>query len=229
MISRLITRSVFYISAAALVLTGMQAYGAIATIDAANIQDNTVAEGDFPDNSSGACDSIFAGNTDNSFARRALMRFDVGAQIPPGSIINSVTLTLDITRGGNNADSTMELHPINAAWVEGAEGCGTRGGGQGEPSTGGVTWNTQPGIGASSGSAAVSGSNPVVWNSNAAMVADVQERRVLGLVLAHQQLRRLGGNAPKYLILGINDVPRTFDRLRGRKMGTHRQTISVRD
>ncbi len=145
MISQLIKRSVLSLMAAALALTGMQAFGAIATIDATNIQDNTVAEGDLPDNSSGACDSIFAGNTDNSFARRALMRFDVGAQIPPGSIINSVTLTLSITRGGNNANSTMELHPINAAWVEGTEGCGVRGGGQGEPSTGGVTWNTQPG------------------------------------------------------------------------------------
>jgi spore coat protein A len=174
MTKRLITRSLLSIAAATLAFTGMQAFAAIATIDAANIQDNTVAE-DLPVNSSGACDSIFAGNTDNGFARRALMRFDVGAQIPPGSIINSVTLTLNITRGGNNADSTMDLHPINAAWVEGTEGCGVRGGGQGEPSTtGGVTWNSQPGFGTSSGSAPVSGANPVVWNSNAAMVADVQ-------------------------------------------------------
>ncbi|MGB5715963.1 MAG: DNRLRE domain-containing protein, partial [Gammaproteobacteria bacterium] len=154
MISQLIKRSVLSLMAAALALTGLQAFGAIATIEAINIQDNTVAEGDFPDNSSGACDSIFAGNTDNSFARRALMRFDVGAQIPPGSIINSVTLTLTVTRGGNNADSTMDLHPINGPWVEGIEGCGVRGGGQGEPSTGGVTWNTQPGTLASIASAA---------------------------------------------------------------------------
>ena len=121
-INKLISKSVPYIAAAVLALTGMQAFGAIATIEATNIQDNTVAEGDFPDNSSGACDSIFAGNTDNGFARRALMRFDVGAQIPPGSIINSVSLTLNISRGGNNADSTMDLHPVNAAWVEGTEG-----------------------------------------------------------------------------------------------------------
>ncbi|MDX1698000.1 MAG: DNRLRE domain-containing protein, partial [Thiohalobacterales bacterium] len=135
------------LSIAMLLLLAPPAWSAIATIDAVNIQDNTVAE-ELADNSSGACDSIFAGNTDNGFARRALMRFDVGAQIPPGSIINSVTLTLTITRGGNNADSTMELHPIGAAWVEGTEGCGVRGGGQGEPSTGGVTWNTQPAFGA---------------------------------------------------------------------------------
>ena len=170
----LLVRAATCVAGAALMSIGLNAMAAIATIDAVNIQDNTVAEGDFPDNSSGTCDSIFAGNTDNGFARRALLRFDVGAQIPPGSTINSVTLTLTITRGGNNADSIMELHPIDAAWVEGTEGCGTRGGGQGEPSTGGVTWNTQPGFGASSGSAPVSGSNPVVWTSNTAMVADVQ-------------------------------------------------------
>ena len=145
------------------------AWSATATINPTI--DNTVAE-ELPDNSSGACDSIFAGNTDNGFARRALLRFDVGEQIPPGSIINSVSLTLTITRGGNNADSTMNLHPIAAAWVEGTEGCGVKGGGQGEPSTGGVTWNTQPGTGASIASAPVVGANPVVW-STAAMTAAV--------------------------------------------------------
>ena len=150
------------------------ASAAIATIEAVNIQDNTVAEGDFPDNSSGACDSIFAGDTDNAFARRALMRFDVGAQIPPGATINSVTLTLTTTRGGNNVDSTMDLHPLNAAWVEGSNSCGTRGGGQGESGGDGVTWNTQPGFGPSSGSAQSVGGNPVVWNSTTAMVADVE-------------------------------------------------------
>ena len=37
----LFTRSVQCIAAAALAFTGMQAFGAIATIDAVNIQDNT--------------------------------------------------------------------------------------------------------------------------------------------------------------------------------------------
>ena len=174
MFTRLLGRSLPYLAGIALSLTGMQAYGAIATIEAANIQDTTIAEGDFPDNSSGACDSLFVGNTDNGFARRALLRFDVGAQIPPGAIINSVTLTFSISRGGNNADSTMTLQQINGPWVEGTEGCGVRGGGQGEPSTGGVTWNTMPTLGATSASAPVTGSDPVVWNNTAAMVADVQ-------------------------------------------------------
>jgi hypothetical protein len=61
MINKLISRSVPYIAAAVLALTGMQAFGATATIEP--IQDNTVAQ-ELPDNSSGVCDSIFSGTTD---------------------------------------------------------------------------------------------------------------------------------------------------------------------
>jgi hypothetical protein len=116
------------------------ALAAIANINPS--QDNTVAE-ELVDNSSGLCDSVFAGNTDDpqgvGSARRALIQFDIAGAIPPGSTINSVTLNMAVTRGGNHVDSTFTLHPNNAAWVEGTEGCGVRGGGQGEPSTGGVT------------------------------------------------------------------------------------------
>ena len=142
---------------------------AIATIEPS--QDNTVAQ-ELADNSSGACDSIFAGNTDNGDVRRALIQFDLSS-IPSGSIINSVTLSMAVTRGSNHVDSNFTLHPNNAAWVEGVEGCGVRGGGQGEPSTGGVTWNTMPGFGAASGSTLINNTTPV-WSSTAGMVSDVQ-------------------------------------------------------
>ncbi|MGD2112986.1 MAG: DNRLRE domain-containing protein, partial [Gammaproteobacteria bacterium] len=161
------------IAGIALLCTGLSAWAATATIPATDIADNTVAE-DFPDNSSGACDSLFSGNTDIPAARRALMRFDIAANVPAGSIINSVTLSMTVTRGSNHVDSTFTLHPINAAWTEGTEGCGVRGGGQGEPSTGGVTWNTQPGFGAPSGSTLINSTTPV-WNSTTAMVSDVQD------------------------------------------------------
>ncbi len=148
-------------------------------------QDNTMAA-DFPGNSSGACGSIFAGNTDNSFARRALMRFDVGAQIPAGSTINSVTLAMTVTRGGNHAGATMTLHRVTTAWGEGTNGCGIKGGGQGEPAVNGAaTWNSAmhnqtlwgaPGgdyLATASGSALVDTTTPV-WSSTAEMVNDVQ-------------------------------------------------------
>jgi len=123
MTSRLITRLVPYIAAVTLALTGMQAFAATATITPS--QDNTLAE-ELPDNSSGACDSIFSGNIDDQAvpgARRALIQFDIAGQIPPGSTITSVTLSMAVTRGSNHVDSTFYLHPVTVPWVEGVEGC----------------------------------------------------------------------------------------------------------
>ena len=118
-----------------------EVHAATATINPLNIADNTLAE-ELPDNSSGACDSIFAGTTDLDFARRALIWFDIGAQIPSGSTIDGVTLSMAVTRGGNHVDSIFSLHWVTTPWGEGSNGCGVRGGGQGEPAvTGSATWN----------------------------------------------------------------------------------------
>jgi len=169
--STLLARTASCIAGAVLFTAGLSAFAATATIEPS--ADNTLAQ-DFPDNSSGACDSIFAGNTDNGigFARRALLRFDLSS-IPPGSVINSVTLSMAVTRGSNHVDSTFTLHPVTSAWVEGTAGCGTRGGGQGEPTAGGgTTWNTMPGFGAASGSTLINNTSPT-W-STPAMASDVQ-------------------------------------------------------
>ena len=59
------------------------AWSATATINPS--QDNTLAE-ELPDNSSGACESIFSGMIDVDTldgARRAMVQFDL-ADIPPG-------------------------------------------------------------------------------------------------------------------------------------------------
>ncbi len=168
----LLVRAATCIAAAVLMSTGLSALAATANITPG--ADTTLAQ-DFPDNSSGVCDSLFAGNSDNGigFAKRALLRFDLSS-IPPGSIINSVTLGMAVTRGSNHVDSTFTLHRVTSSWVEGTAGCGTRGGGQGEPTAGGgTTWNTMPGFGASSGSTLINTTSPV-WNSTAAMVSDVQ-------------------------------------------------------
>ena len=159
------------------------AWSALATINP--VMDNTMAA-ELPDNSSGLCDSIFSGMTDNNDARRALLQFDIAATIPPGSIINNVTLNMTVTRGSNHADAVMSLHPVTQAWGEGTNGCGVRGGGQGEPAVAGSAtwlsavhnqtpaWNTAGGdFGAASGSTLVNNTTPV-WSSTATMVSDVQ-------------------------------------------------------
>ena len=184
MTNRLIERSVPYIAAAALALTGMQVFGATATINPS--ADNTLAQ-ELADNSSGACDSIFSGRIDDNAVvgnRRALIQFDIAGQIPAGSIINSVTLSMAVTRGSNHVDSTFSLHRVTAPWVEGVDGCGVRGGGQGEPSTGGATWNdAESGVTAwsavggdydvtASGSTLINNTTPT-WSS-ATMTSEVQ-------------------------------------------------------
>ena len=162
------------------------AYAAIAIVSPS--QDNTIAAVDFPDNSSGACDSVFAGATDNGYPRRALLQFDIASAVPVGSTINSATLSMTVTRGGNNLPSTMALHVVTTEWGEGVEGCGTRGGGQGEPATspaatwndaqfGTVSWGTPGGDFSATVSAStlVDGSAPI-WDSavNGNMIDDIQ-------------------------------------------------------
>jgi len=169
----------------AMLLTVCMQVGYAATVTINPSQDNTLAA-DFPDNSSGACDSIFVGATDNTSPRRSLLQFDIGSKVPAGSIINSVTLSMTVTRGGNHAAEVVDLHRVTTAWGEGTNGCGTRGGGQGEPAvTGAATWNSamhnqvvwgSPGGDydlTASGSTLVDTTTPV-WSSAAVMVSDVQ-------------------------------------------------------
>ena len=173
-LERAMTRLCSLLAAVLLSAMSATAWSANATINP--IMDNTLAQ-ELPDNSSGACDSIFSGLTDNGAgtARRALLQFDIAGSIPANSTITSVALNMTVTRGSNHVDTTFTLHPNSGAWVEGTEGCGVRGGGQGEPSTGGVTWNTMPGnVTTASGSTLINNTTPV-WSSTAVMVSDVQD------------------------------------------------------
>ncbi|MEN8207544.1 MAG: multicopper oxidase domain-containing protein, partial [Pseudomonadota bacterium] len=172
---------------AAMLLSSLSATAWSATATINPVLDNTMAQ-ELPDNSSGECESIFSGLTDNGAgtARRALLQFDIAGQIPP-STINSVTLSMAVTGGKNHVDSTFSLHRVTTAWAEGTNGCGVRGGGQGEPAaSGSATWNdavsgvtvwSTPGgdyIGTASGSTLINSTSPV-WNSTADMVSNVQD------------------------------------------------------
>jgi spore coat protein A len=128
----------FFSLACSPLFAGRDAASATVTINPS--QDNTIADGvdpgsaeDFKDNSSGACEYVFSGTTADGFARRALLQFDVAGNVPAGSTINAVTLTLTVNRSGDNQDATMALHPVLVDWGEGSATCGPRGGGQGDP------------------------------------------------------------------------------------------------
>ncbi len=78
-----------------------------------------------------------SGGASSAPIRRALVRFDVAAALPPGSIVNSAQLVVANT-GGNAGARTVELHRVLQDWGEGASDTTS---GQGAPAQpGDATW-----------------------------------------------------------------------------------------
>jgi spore coat protein A len=142
--------------------------------------------------SNGAGTRLFAGNTKDGFARRALLAFDVAASIPAGSLITGVTLDLYMSRT-RSGDETVSLHLVLSDWGEGtslasgAEGTGA------SATDGDATWMytfydtsapaSSPAWGLPGGdfapvpsaSSIVGGQNGSYAWSSAGMIADVQD------------------------------------------------------
>lgn len=97
-------------------------------------RDNTLFQIAGGTTSNGAGQHFFAGMTGvfDQTLRRGLIAFDVVAHVPPGSTINSVKLTLNMSMTNFSAgDQPINLHRVVADWGEGAsdtpgsEGVGT--------------------------------------------------------------------------------------------------------
>src|SRR5215472_3371434 len=101
-------------------------------------KDNTLYQSTVGNISNGAGGSFYAGLTNRSSIRRGLIDFDVAGNIPAGSTINSVTLTLHVNK--ENAASpakTVQLRRVQADWGEGT----SVGSGQGAlATTNDATW-----------------------------------------------------------------------------------------
>ncbi|OGO38137.1 MAG: hypothetical protein A2W35_03715, partial [Chloroflexi bacterium RBG_16_57_11] len=148
-------------------------------------KDNTLYEDATGSTSNGAGSYFFAGQTAAGQIRRAVMAFDIAGNIPAGSTINSVMLTLNMSRtqAGNQ---TVSLNRLTANWGEGTSNADANEG-QGAPATiGDATWlhtfyNTSfwTTVGGdfsatASASAVVGGIGFYTWGSTSQMVADVQ-------------------------------------------------------
>jgi len=96
---------------------GIAAGGAVADqITLAPVADNTMYS-ESGDLSNGAGDYLFAGRPNSDDLRRTLFLFDVSA-IPPGSVIDSVQLTLYMSRS-KNGDDNESLYALLSDWGEG--------------------------------------------------------------------------------------------------------------
>jgi len=132
-------RSLAFASTVA-VLTGAGVAGTPATVDLIPTQDNTLFENDF-NASSGSGSVLFAGETGNFGSRRAVLAFDIAGNIPPGSAILDVRLTLSVGNAGPGASDTdvFRLHRLLNDWGEAGS---ISAGGMGAPAhDGDATWS----------------------------------------------------------------------------------------
>ena len=148
-------------------------------------KDNTLYESAAGSFSNGAGAHIFVGNNAGGQARRTVISFDIAGDIPVGSTIQNVTLTLRMSRTRAGPE-TINLHRLLADWGEGTsnasgnEGTGTSS--ASEDATwvhrffNSASWSTPGGdfSSAFSASTSVGGLGSYTWGSTSQLVADIQ-------------------------------------------------------
>jgi hypothetical protein len=151
------------------------------------IKDNTLyqydpAEGDV---SNALGNHFFAGETAQGELRRGVLAFDIAGNIPAGSTILGVTLSLNMSRTGSDTSRNVELHKLLADWGEGTSVAPGEEG-DGAPATTNdatwrhrffdtIFWTTEGGDFSATVSASQSvGTVGVYTWSSSQMVADVQ-------------------------------------------------------
>ena len=97
-------------------------------------KDNTLYQSDTGSVSNGAGPHFFTGTTRTRARRRALLAFDVAAQIPPGSRITRVSLAMNVSMTISGAQP-VTLHRVTVNWGEGTSNAGASNDGLGASST----------------------------------------------------------------------------------------------
>jgi hypothetical protein len=99
----------------------------LATVTLTAIADNTIFQ-DQTSHADGAGPSIFAGETSRGLgARRALLKFDVAANVPAGAHIDSVSLQLHVVKDRFSSND-FGVYRLTDSWGEGASSSGLNGG-----------------------------------------------------------------------------------------------------
>ena len=128
---------------------------------------------------------FFAGETGMNELRRGVLAFDIAGNVPSGSTITAVSLSVNMSRTPTNTAYVVELHRLLADWGEGTSVAPGEEG-DGAPATPNdatwrhrffdtILWNTQGGDFSTTVSASqmVGQVGQYTWSS-AQMVADVQ-------------------------------------------------------
>ena len=148
-------------------------------------KDNSLFENPDGAESNGSGAHLFVGKTNRGLLRRALVFFDVAASIPDGSMIESVSLTMNMSKTAAAEESVL-LHRLVADWGEGDSDAGGQEGRGADAGNGDATWihtsspdgrwETAGGDFDSSPSAelVVGSDGSYTWGSTPQMVADVR-------------------------------------------------------
>src|SRR6187200_441493 len=158
-----------------------------ATVNINPSKDNTlyeyvVADGD---RSNGAGDRFFAGKTGEGYVRRGVLAFNIAGNIPAGSTITSVTLSMNMSRTNAATVRMIELRKLLVDWGEGTSNANANEG-RGASATANdatwrhrfystISWATPGGVFSTtvSASQSVGAIGLYTWSSGQ-MVADVQ-------------------------------------------------------
>lgn len=89
------------------------------TITIGPSKDNTLYEQPDGSLSNGVGQHIFAGHNNGGLARRGVIAFDIAGNVPAGAVINSVALTLNMSRTQSPGED-IQLHRLLTDWGEGA-------------------------------------------------------------------------------------------------------------
>jgi hypothetical protein len=135
--------------------------------------------------SNGSGPTMIAGRNSLGDSRRGLIAFDIAGQVPAGSVITAVHLTLHVSGLGTAPSAAVGLHRVLAEWGEGASHAGPSGGSGAPAENGDATWThrlypttmwSSPGgdyLPAASAAQLLAATGSYTWSS-AAMVAEVQ-------------------------------------------------------
>ena len=155
------------------------------TVELAAAKDNTLYQTPLGNISNGAGEHLFVGTTNAGPLRRALIQFDIASAVPSGAHIETVVLSLSITKTASGGQP-VSLHRVTSDWGEGTSDAAGQEGSGGTAAPGDTTWvhsffpdrtwQTPGGdfLVTASAQLNVLASNRYSWESNDQLVADVQ-------------------------------------------------------
>jgi hypothetical protein len=155
------------------------------TVNLTPSKDNTLYEDAAGAQSNGAGSHVFVGRTAINELRRTAIAFDIAGNIPADATIDSVTLTMNMSRTIVGPEIAT-LHRAVADWGEGASDAPGQEGIGAPPAPGDATWLHRffdtsvwgtPGgdfSATASASQTIDQNGPYTWGSTAGMIDDVQ-------------------------------------------------------